>query len=118
MSFSALGKNAIVTGASSGMHDPLVPLTSDHLITLITEVGINLAFAKLLAKKGAHVVVADVQETPAFRIFQQEPKSTKVLFHKTDVSSWKDLENLFTFAKTELGPIDILCNGAGVFEPV
>ncbi|EXJ69820.1 uncharacterized protein A1O5_06892 [Cladophialophora psammophila CBS 110553] len=96
MSFSVRGKNAIVTGASS---------------------GINLAFAKFLASKGAHVVVADVQETPAFKDFQQEAKSTKVLFHKTDVSNWKDLEKLFLFAKSELGPIDLLCNGAGVFEP-
>ncbi|KIW92759.1 uncharacterized protein Z519_06607 [Cladophialophora bantiana CBS 173.52] len=96
MSFSVRGKNAIVTGASS---------------------GINLAFAKLLVSRGAHVVVADVQETPAFKDFQQEPKSTKVLFHKTDVSNWKDLERLFTFTNSELGPIDLLCNGAGVFEP-
>ncbi|KIX09795.1 uncharacterized protein Z518_00876 [Rhinocladiella mackenziei CBS 650.93] len=96
MSFSVLGKNAIVTGASS---------------------GINLAFAKLLADKGAHVFVADVQETPAFQNFQQETKSTSVLFQKTDVSNWKDLEKLFTFTKSELGTIDLLCNGAGVFEP-
>jgi 3-hydroxybutyrate dehydrogenase len=80
--------------------------------------GINLAFAQLLAQKGAHVVVADVQESPAFRTFQHETKSTKVLFQKTDVSSWKDLEKLFAFAKAELGTIDLLCNGAGVFEPV
>lgn len=80
--------------------------------------GINLAFAKLLASKGANVVVGDVQETTAFKKFQQEATSTKVLFQKTDVSSWKDLENLFKFTKSELGNIDLLCNGAGVFEPV
>ncbi|KIX99391.1 uncharacterized protein Z520_04967 [Fonsecaea multimorphosa CBS 102226] len=96
MSFSVRGKNAVVTGASS---------------------GINLAFAKLLASNGANVVVADVQETPAFKEFQQGTKATKVLFQKTDVSNWKDLERLFAFAKSELGPIDVLCNGAGIFEP-
>ncbi|KAH0840752.1 Oxidoreductase UcpA [Fonsecaea pedrosoi] len=96
MSFPVRGKNAIVTGAGS---------------------GINLAFAKLLASNGAHVVVADIQETPAFKEFQKATTATKVLFHKTDVSSWKDLESLFAFAKAELGQIDVLCNGAGVFEP-
>ncbi|OAP57667.1 hypothetical protein AYL99_08405 [Fonsecaea erecta] len=96
MAFQVRGKNAVVTGASS---------------------GINLAFAKLLASNGANVVVADVQETPAFKEFQQGTTATKVLFQKTDVSNWKDLERLFAFAKAELGPIDVLCNGAGVFEP-
>jgi len=81
-------------------------------------IGINLAFAKLLASKGANVVVGDVHESAAFKKFQQEATSTKVLFQKTDVSSWKDLGNLFKFTKSELGNIDLLCNGAGVFEPV
>ncbi|KIV90669.1 hypothetical protein PV10_05301 [Exophiala mesophila] len=42
---------------------------------------------------------------------------TKVLFKKTDVSKWSDLEDLFTFARSSFGQVDILCNGAGVFEP-
>ena len=80
--------------------------------------GINLAFAQLLAKESAHVIVADIQDTPAFRKFQRSTTSTKVLFQKTDISKWEDLENLFAFAKLELGAVDLLCNGAGVFEPV
>lgn len=81
-------------------------------------IGINLAFAQLLAQKKANVIVADIQETPAFRKFQRATTSTKVMFQKTDVSDWKDLERLFEFARSELGGVDLLCNGAGVFEPV
>jgi NAD(P)-dependent dehydrogenase (short-subunit alcohol dehydrogenase family) len=49
---------------------------------------------------------------------QRSTHSAKVLFKKTDVSNWQDLNDLFDFAKAELGSIDIMCNGAGVFEPV
>ncbi len=80
--------------------------------------GINLAFVKLLACKGANVIVGDIQGSAAFKEFEKEPRTTKLLFQKTDVSNWRELEALFTRAKTELGPIDLVCNGAGVFEPV
>ncbi|ETI27252.1 hypothetical protein G647_09935 [Cladophialophora carrionii CBS 160.54] len=96
MSFPVSGKNAMVTGGAS---------------------GINLAFAKLLASKGANVIVGDIQESAAFKEFEKQPRETKLLFQKTDVSKWSDLERLFARAKSELGPIDIVCNGAGVFEP-
>ncbi|OAL37952.1 hypothetical protein AYO20_02785 [Fonsecaea nubica] len=116
MSFPVRGKNAVVTGAGSeaksfycvsGEPVDQIGQTANKPVCP-REVGINLAFAKLLASNGAHVVVADVQETPAFKEFQKATTTTKVLFHKTDVSSWKDLESLFAFAKAELGPIDVL----------
>ncbi len=77
-----------------------------------------MAFVKLLASKGANVIVGDIQESVAFKEFEKESRATKLLFQKTDVSNWSELEALFARAKTELGPIDLVCNGAGVFEPV
>ena len=125
MSFSVRGKNAIVTGAGSGGLSSPCLKTSLWPDTRFSDTsferrgtGINLAFAELLASKGANVVVGDVQESVAFRKLQQKTSGTKVLFQKTDVSSWKDLENVFRFTKSELGTVDLLCNGAGVFEPV
>ncbi|KAJ9608360.1 hypothetical protein H2200_007348 [Cladophialophora chaetospira] len=86
MDFPVSGKNAIVTGGAS---------------------GINFAFVKLLTSKGTNVIVGDIQESDAFREFEKEPRETKLLFQKTDVSKWNDLESLFTRAKEDLGPIDI-----------
>ncbi|KIX99686.1 uncharacterized protein Z520_04321 [Fonsecaea multimorphosa CBS 102226] len=96
MDFPVAGKNAIVTGGAS---------------------GINLAFVKLLVSKGANVIVGDLQESAALKELEKQPRSTKLLFQKTDVSKWSELEALFKRAQTELGPLDIVCNGAGVFEP-
>lgn len=66
------------------------------------------------------MVVADLQETAALKAFIKEAGSgkVKVLFQKTDVSKFADLEALVKRAKEELGAIDVMCNGAGVFEPV
>ncbi|KAJ9635635.1 hypothetical protein H2204_005809 [Knufia peltigerae] len=96
MDFPVKGKNAIVTGGAS---------------------GINLAFVKLLIGQGANVVVGDLQESAALQELEKQPRSSKLLFQKTDVSKWDELEALFTRAKTALGPLDLVCNGAGVFEP-
>lgn len=98
--------------------------------------GINLSFARLLASKGANVVAADLQETEALKELMKNSRSvppdhstasssspklcssSKVLYKKTDVTDWKSLAELFEFSKKELGAVDLLCNGAGVFEPV
>lgn len=39
------------------------------------------------------------------------------MFVKTDVTSWAALENMFTVAIKEFGKVDVLCAGAGIFEP-
>ena len=43
--------------------------------------------------------------------------SAQAVFHKTDVSSWKDLSDVYEKTKSTFGGIDIVCPGAGVFEP-
>lgn len=41
----------------------------------------------------------------------------KAVFVKTDVTSWSDLTNLFRKAEEAFGTFDIVCPGAGIFEP-
>lgn len=84
--------------------------------------GINLAFTTLLLQHGCSVVLADLVLLPAAQALLDQypplPSSTPTaLFHKTDVSSWSQLSSLFGFTVENLGCIDILCPGAGVFEP-
>lgn len=39
------------------------------------------------------------------------------MFVKTDVVKWPDLDNAFNVADQEFGGADIVCPGAGIFEP-
>lgn len=41
----------------------------------------------------------------------------RAVFVKTDVASWKDLSNMFEAADKKFGDIDLVCPGAGIFEP-
>jgi NAD(P)-dependent dehydrogenase (short-subunit alcohol dehydrogenase family) len=38
-------------------------------------------------------------------------------YHKTDVSDWAQISSLWDTALEKLGQIDIVCNGAGIYEP-
>jgi len=92
------GKTAIVTGAGS---------------------GINLEFARLLLENGANVLFADLALRPEAEELVQKYQSgsPKAVFQKTDVASWADLNDMFKAAEQHFGSIDIVCPGAGVFEP-
>lgn len=39
------------------------------------------------------------------------------MFTKTDVTLWEDLEQMFEVAEKEFGGTDVVCPGAGVYEP-
>jgi len=94
------GKTAIVTGAGS---------------------GINLCFAKLLLEKGCNVVFADLALRPEAAAVVSKYSSTssdaKAVFQKTDVTDWVQLDKMFEVAITHFGGADIVCPGAGVYEP-
>ncbi|PWY96399.1 hypothetical protein BO94DRAFT_552036 [Aspergillus sclerotioniger CBS 115572] len=100
MSFSVQGRSAIVTGAGS---------------------GINLSFAKLLLENGCNVLIADLALRPEAQVivdqYSTRSKTSRALFQKTDVTDWKQLERMFEVAEQEFGEIDIVCPGAGIFEP-
>jgi NAD(P)-dependent dehydrogenase (short-subunit alcohol dehydrogenase family) len=95
------GKTAILTGAGS---------------------GITFCFAKLLLSKGCNVVIADLTLRPESEaLVAQHPLTSpgaKAVFQKTDVTDWTQLDKMFEVATERFGGIDIVCPGAGVYEPV
>ncbi|KAF4551474.1 Short chain dehydrogenase-like protein 65 [Elsinoe fawcettii] len=89
------GKVAILTGADS---------------------GICLSFTKRLLERGARVVLADTRLRTEATALVSKYASTAI-FQKADVTRWSDLEQVFRVTKKKFGTIDIVCPGAGVFEP-
>lgn len=98
---------AIVTGASSG-------------------IGRGIALA--LAREGARVAVADIQEAPKQGIFHDtdlttstleeiEKRGGKGIFVQTDVSDDEAVRNLIEQTVSEFGKLDILVNNAGITIP-
>jgi 3-hydroxybutyrate dehydrogenase len=69
------------------------------------EAGSNVLFADLALRPEARELVSKYQSTP------------KAFFQRTDVTSWRDLNEMFKVADEQFGCIDIVCPGAGVFEP-
>ncbi len=101
MAMNVASKTAIITGAGS---------------------GINLAFAQLLLEKGCNVVIADLILRPEAEAlvakYPLTPGGAKAVFQKTDVRDWVQLEKMFEVAVEYFGGANIVCPGAGVFEPV
>ncbi|KAF1951308.1 NAD(P)-binding protein [Byssothecium circinans] len=95
--FSVEGKAAIVTGAGS---------------------GINYCFAALLLSRGCNVLIADLALRPeAQKLLDQYTSKPRAVFQKTDVTEWPQLERMFGVANKEFKSIDIVCPGAGIYDP-
>jgi 3-hydroxybutyrate dehydrogenase len=63
-------------------------------------------------------LIADLGLRPeAQDLVKEYSNSPKAVFQKTDVTSWKDLDAMMKAAEDNFGQIDIVCPGAGVFEP-
>lgn len=89
------GKVVVVTGAARGIGQ-----------------GIAVAFGK----EKAFVVIADLDEKQCSGTVNQVLKSGgRAAAISCDVSSAKDVKNLFDFAIKKFGTIDILVNNAGIF---
>ncbi|MFC1970715.1 SDR family NAD(P)-dependent oxidoreductase [Chloroflexota bacterium] len=87
-------KVAIITGAGSGM---------------------GRASAAILAKEGAKIVVADVNDTGGKEtVAEVKSNGGEAIFIHVDVSSTPDIENLVKKAKGKFSRIDILMNCAGI----
>ena len=99
MALQVNGKTALVTGGGS---------------------GICLQFTRLLLSHGCNVLIADVQLTEEAKTLVDEKSAAKakVIFKKTDVTNWAELQAAFDAAIGEFGGLDIVCPGAGIFEPV
>ncbi|KAG7133002.1 hypothetical protein HYQ45_008703 [Verticillium longisporum] len=110
MALSVAGKYAVITGAGS---------------------GINLAFAKQLLERGCSVLIGDLALRPeAEALLAQYPKGRDggggggggsgqphALFQATNVASWPQLTRLWQRALEAFPQVDIVCPGAGLFEP-
>ena len=100
-------RTAIVTGASS---------------------GIGRGIAIELAREGANVVIADVQETPKQGKWHDKDVTTptaeecailgaRSFFAKTDTSSEADMQALIDKTVETYDGLDILVNNAGIHIP-
>jgi NAD(P)-dependent dehydrogenase (short-subunit alcohol dehydrogenase family) len=100
-------RTAIVTGASS---------------------GIGRGVAIELAREGANVVIADIQEAPKKGKYHDQDVTTptaeecavlgaKSFFVKTDTASEADMANLIDETVTAYGGLDILVSNAGIHIP-
>ena len=126
MAVSLAGKTAIVTGAGSG--SSLFLHRRFHgfqlLPTILTNSpGINLSFARALLHKKCNVLFADLALRPEAQELvsshaNRSQSPAKAVFQKTDVRDWQQLERMFHVASQELGDADVVCPGAGVYEPV
>jgi NAD(P)-dependent dehydrogenase (short-subunit alcohol dehydrogenase family) len=99
--YNVQGKSAIVTGAGS---------------------GINYCFAALLLSRGCSVLIADLSLRPEAQKLldnysQKETGRPRAVFVKTDVTDWPQLERMFSVGVQEFGQIDIVCPGAGIYDP-
>ena len=90
---------------------------------LIHWLGINFSFAKTLLSKHCNVLFADLALRPEAQELvsnhaSPSQSSARAVFLQTDVRDWQHLERMFQVASKEFGGADIVCPGAGVYEPV
>lgn len=80
--------------------------------------GINFCFASLLLSRGCNVLLADLALRPeAEQLLKDYTSQPRAVFQKTDVTDWPQLERMFEAANKEFSSIDIVCPGAGIYDP-
>jgi NAD(P)-dependent dehydrogenase (short-subunit alcohol dehydrogenase family) len=93
----------------------------DEKVALVTGAGagIGRAAALRLAREGAAVVIADVDEEAASNSVRgTRSEGGQAAFIVADVASKADVSNMVAFAEEEFGGLDVLVNNAGgVTEP-
>lgn len=92
------------------------------MYSILIRVGINLSFARLLLENGCNVLIADLGLRSEAQIIVDKHSgkgnASRAVFQQTDVTDWQQLERMFEVAEREFGEIDLVCPGAGVYEPV
>lgn len=78
--------------------------------------GIGKGIATHFARRGARLVIADIDEPAARRVADAIGRDGgEALAVKTDVTSWGDAEAMAAAAIARFGRIDILCSNAGIY---
>lgn len=88
------------------------------------DAGINHAISQRLLGAGCSVMFADVRLRPeAQATVDKHPHPSadaskpSAVFKKTDVSDWPQLTSLWESALATFGRVDVVVNGAGIYEP-
>jgi len=92
----------------------------DGRVGLITGGGSGLgrAAARLLAERGARLVIADVDETGgAATVADCEAAGSEARFVRTDVTTERDVEAAVAAAVETWGSLDVAINNAGINGP-
>lgn len=73
----------------------------------------------MLLNRGVNVLLADLALRPEAEelVEAHSQGSPRALYLKTDVTIWTDLSHMFEIAHQSFGSIDIVCPGAGIYEP-
>lgn len=96
-------------------------MTATHTHNSPYPTGINLSFTALLLSRGCNVVLADLALRPEAQelvaAHSGPGRSPRAVFVRTDVTSWPSLTRLFDAALAEFDDFDVVCPGAGAYEP-
>jgi NAD(P)-dependent dehydrogenase (short-subunit alcohol dehydrogenase family) len=91
----------------------------DGKVALVTgsAVGIGEATAKLFAKEGAKVVVADIKESKGMQVVEEIRKDNgEAIFIKLDVAKEDDWKNAMAETLRTYGKINVCVNNAGISQ--
>lgn len=96
--------------------DKFIDLTGKVAIVTGGAMGIGYGIAERLAKSGAKVLIADMNEEEAKKSADKLNSSGfEVKSIKVDVSSKAEVDKMVGMAISEFGKVDILVNNAGIY---
>ncbi len=94
----------------------LTSIAGKSLIVTGGSMGIGKGIAKVFAAKGARVLLTGRNAKTGDKVVDEITSAGgTAVFHKSDVSSWDDIQAMVARATELHGGVDILCANAGIF---